>query len=97
MALVFGVEADADERIEEREHEGPVVAPGARRLVVRAMTAQLHDSSRVRIGELVWHADRVADEVAVDRGADRVSHRRVPPTGGERRSRGIRSQVTRDR
>ena len=63
-SLVFGVEADASERVEQGEHERPIVTPGARRLVVRAMAAEL-DALDV-MAELVGHADRVAHQMAED-------------------------------
>ena len=69
--LVLGIEADADERVEQGEHERAVVAPGAGRLVVRPVAAEL-DALDV-VAELVRHADRVADEVAVDGGAERCA------------------------
>jgi hypothetical protein len=66
--LVLGIEAGAEERVEQGEHQCAVVAPRAGRLVVRAVPAQLDPLDVV--AELVRHTDRIADQVAVYRGAE---------------------------
>src|SRR5918993_732651 len=63
-ALVGRVEAAGEQRVEEREHERPVVAPGPRRLAMRPGRPEPHLADRGRGLELVRHANGIADEVA---------------------------------
>ena len=70
---VLWVEAVREQRVEEREHERAVVAPGARRLVVAPVTSELDRCDRCRALELVGHPDRIADQVAPDGPRESVS------------------------
>ena len=65
--LVRRIEASREQRVEQREGERAVVAPGARRLAVGAVGAEAHLADRGWGQELVGHPDGVADEMPPDR------------------------------
>ena len=74
-----------EQRIEQRQHQRAVVAPGAGRLAVRSRCPEARPVRRPGLPELVGHAHGVADEVAPDgarqaRGEDHgLGHGVVPP------------------
>ena len=93
--LVSGIEAGVEQRV-ERQHQRAVIAPGARRLVVDAVAAPIDGLDVAR--ELVRHAERIADQVAVDGSGDAISHRASGrTTAGRCRTRRTRSRATPDR
>ena len=88
--LVSRVESDREERIEERQHEGAVIAPGARRLVVGAVTAPRHLADAFGRLELVGDSEGIADEVPVDGATEpfRQPHVLVPASRSQRLAHG---------
>ena len=56
--------ASTQQRVQERQHQRAVVAPGAGRLVVSPLHPEVDTRDRGSVLELVGHAHRIADEVA---------------------------------
>ena len=106
-ALVYRVEPDdgrtgrvvpREERVEQGEHEGAVVAPCAGGLAVGASSPELDLADRLRRAELVGHAQGVAHEMAPDRAFEAFGFlftrgRPVHPrnVAGRDRARGVGS------
>ena len=65
--LVRRIETDRQQRVEQREHERAVVAPGARRLVMRALGPEAHLADPGWGQELVGHRGGFPDEMPPDR------------------------------
>src|SRR4051794_32302325 len=65
-SLVVGVEAAGQHRVEQREHQRPVVAPRPGRLTVRARRPEDHARGGSGWPELIRHADCVANEMPPD-------------------------------